>query len=67
MVSKARAQFQQGLALETAGDWAGAEAAYLNLLKLREQSGNFGMVAKPLLDLSRLYRHTGKLEPAWVI
>ena len=50
---------------ESNGDWAGAEGAYLKLVQLRENSGNFGLIMKPLLDLSRLYCHTGNMEAAW--
>jgi tetratricopeptide (TPR) repeat protein len=50
---------------ESAGDWAGAEAARRKLLALREQEGRAGMTAKALLDLSRLLRLLGRLDEAW--
>jgi hypothetical protein len=51
--------------LEQAGDWAGAEAARREVLALEEASGNFGLVAKAQLDLSRLLLAVGRLEEAW--
>lgn len=48
-----------------AGDWVGAEAAYRKLLRLREQEGRAGMIAKAQFDLSRLLRHLGRLDEAW--
>lgn len=55
---------EEAEACQQAGDWAGAEAAYLKLLEVQEQSGNFGLITKPLMDLSRLYRYSGKLDLA---
>lgn len=50
---------------ENKGDWAGAEAAYRKVVVLEESSGNFGMIAKAQMDLSRLLRLLGRLDEAW--
>jgi hypothetical protein len=50
---------------ENAGDWAAAEAAYRQLIAMREQSGNPGLIAKAQMDLSRLLRLLGRLDQAW--
>jgi tetratricopeptide (TPR) repeat protein len=49
---------------EAAGDWAGAETAHRARLRLEEQTGNDGLITKPNLDLSRLFRLIGNLEDA---
>lgn len=46
-------------------DWAGAEAAYRRVLALEESSGNFGMIAKAHIDLSRLLRLLDRHDEAW--
>jgi tetratricopeptide (TPR) repeat protein len=50
---------------EDKGDWAAAEVAYRKVLALEESSGNFGMIAKAQMDLSRLLRLLGRLDEAW--
>jgi len=52
-------------ACETAGDWPGAEAAYHRVLAIQESTGDFGLIAKPQLDLSNLFCLLGRLEDAW--
>lgn len=55
---------QEAQDCEARGDWMAAEAAYRKVLALEERSGNFGMIAKAHLDLSRLLRVLGRLEEA---
>ena len=50
---------------EDSGDWVGAEMAYREVLALEESLGDFGMIAKAHLDLSRLLRLLGRLHEAW--
>jgi tetratricopeptide (TPR) repeat protein len=48
-----------------AGDWVRAEEAYRKLLELQEGTGNPGLIAKPQMDLSHLFRLIGRLDDAW--
>jgi tetratricopeptide (TPR) repeat protein len=47
-----------------AADWAGAEAAYRKILRIQQETGNPGQVAKPRMDLSQLLRLIGRLDEA---
>jgi tetratricopeptide (TPR) repeat protein len=47
-----------------AADWAGAEEAYRKILGIQQQAGNPGLVAKPKMDLSQLFRLIGRLDEA---
>jgi tetratricopeptide (TPR) repeat protein len=50
---------------ERAGDWLGAESAHRARLVLEEKTGNDGLITKPNLDLSLLFRLLGNLDDAW--
>jgi hypothetical protein len=56
-LSKARLQFQQGLALETAGDWAGA-------LGLFQEVGGVKMTPQVRFNIAVCEEHLGKLALA---
>lgn len=51
--------------LECSGDWAGAERARREVLRLKEAEGNAGMIAKAHHDLSRFFLLRGRLDEAW--
>ena len=50
---------------ENRRDWVGAEAAYRKVLPLEEATGNFGLLAKPQMDLAGLLRCLGRVDEAW--
>jgi hypothetical protein len=56
---------QEAAECESRCDWAGAEAVYRKVLPLEEATGNFGLIAKAQMDLSRLLRVVGRLAEAW--
>jgi tetratricopeptide (TPR) repeat protein len=51
--------------LEGKGAWPEAEAVRRKVLALEESSGNFGLIAKAQMDLSRLLLQVGRAEEAW--
>jgi tetratricopeptide (TPR) repeat protein len=55
---------QEAADCETKGDWAGAEEAYRKVLALEESTGNFGLIAKAHMDLSKTLRMVGRLAEA---
>jgi tetratricopeptide (TPR) repeat protein len=51
--------------LERKGDWQGAEALHRKLLAVKQESGNFGWIAKMQMDLCQLLRAVGRYDEAW--
>jgi tetratricopeptide (TPR) repeat protein len=56
---------QEAQECESAGDWAGAEAAYRQRLALKDASEHSGVRAKSQMDLSQFLRLVGRLDEAW--
>jgi tetratricopeptide (TPR) repeat protein len=56
---------QEAERCEQSSDWAGAEAAYRKVLALNEAEDNPRLAVKPHMDLSRLFRLTGRPDEAW--
>jgi tetratricopeptide (TPR) repeat protein len=50
---------------ECHGDWAAAERARREVLRLSETEGNLGIIAKAHHDLSQFFQLRGRLDEAW--